>query len=97
MIGFAHSSIGSSVLAPVLARGESHTPSSFERERHETERGHVEPRGLDLARQVRVAGVAPLLARLHHGDLAGHDVPEAAARRVMTRSVPGSRQRAAAP
>jgi hypothetical protein len=67
----------------------------LEPQRHQPQSRYVEPRRFDHAGQIGMARIAPLLARLDHGDLPGHEVPETVARRVIARSPVTSRQRAA--
>ena len=63
------------LLAPVVLGRGPHT-AAFEAQWHQTEGRHIESGGLDLARQVGMAGVTPLFAGLDHGNLSGNDGPE---------------------
>ena len=69
---------GVALLAPVLVGGIPR-PARLEAEGSESERGHVQAHALDVARQVWMARVAPVLARTDRDDLAGHRLPQPAA------------------
>jgi hypothetical protein len=63
------------VFAPVVLAGVPRA-TVLEPQRCEPESAHVELGGLDLAGEVRMAGVAPLLSWLHGHDPAGYHIPE---------------------
>jgi hypothetical protein len=75
MIGLAHCGIGSPSSRPVLL---VRTPRALigEPERDESEGRDVELRRLDLAREIRMSCVAPLLARDDDDDLGRYQGPK---------------------